>query len=98
MRSVGTRGRPNAFHNLHLIRKKIALTPDINPAEWVENLGKGALKTLFSLTQAEVEATINLFLHMPIGVVDYLAEAAARHGMIRGPFSHQTLTSITLYM
>ena len=96
MRTLQTRYRPNCFNNLHLVRKKMELSPELDPEKWFESLGKGALKSIFGLTAAETNATVNLITHMTPKVISLLSDAAARYGMWKGPFSHQAVACAAL--
>ena len=62
MASTSTRAKPNAFNNLHQVRRKTLLAgaQGLDAAEYLSSLTKGNLKEVFGMTPAESLATLNL--------------------------------------
>ena len=92
MKTSEIRYKPNAFNNIHVIKKKVLNNPAVNWEEWVGETSAGSLREVFGLTRSESQATINMYKHMPQNVVTYLSRMTASHGMMRGPVSHASLS------
>jgi hypothetical protein len=94
--STSTRKAPNAFNHLHVVRRKLALGVSLNDmlAEWAN---PRRAKTIYGMTAGELAAVTNLVKGDAGGIpekeVDQLRQAAARWGVVRGPFSHAALGS-----
>jgi hypothetical protein len=92
MKTSEIRYKPNAFNNIHVIKKKVLSNPAVNWEEWVGETSAGSLREVFGLTRSESQATVNMYKHMPQNVVTYLSRMTAAHGMMRGPISHASLS------
>ena len=88
LKNTETRYKPNVFNNLHIIKRKALLIPDVSWEEWLEDISAGALRDIYGLTRSESSATLNMYKTLPEHVQAFYAGGAAVHGMVRGPWSH----------
>ena len=65
--------------------------PDTEATKYIDNLGRGQLKEIYGATQAEAQASMNIFKHMDSQSKAILADCGARYGVQRGPWPHQAI-------
>ena len=89
---MSTRGKPNAFNHLHQLHKKLRLGGSLDAmiSQWQSP--KHA-KEIYGMGPTEASAVIHLMRGIPMEAVSRLQAAAAKHGMVRGVFTHAALAS-----